>query len=648
MFSCGGQKQKQLVIIFENPAPYEGKDEKLAQSAVYTYSKNQRVSFVAEDGVAYTFVATKPYDTLVITSSMNREVVELNHYYYRYMYFEDVLLQADDTVRIHYNDTSKPTYTSHNKENNRLYGLRSVLYKDFLGNDPEFIYELKTNYFLRYMRQKDAGVEFLSDNSPSDSLTELYYASLPEVWHAFDSLTSLGELSPAFESYYRYYLHRAELAPLFERQAGDLEFPLTPQQYAFFNDSLVNFISYRNYLAQSVLVFAKNGTDWKIPRIEAVNAYDSAVINVHDYRAVFDRIADMKQKGDNRISEISYDYMLYHCVDVITNFEKQHTKEDAALYLDKYMELTTRFLVEKEESASSFWGIPFRLLVFILQLNVCIAVFYSLYRLSLYNSMAFVACRIFLLSGIALSLAIAFGLVNTKMFIPENLLEVGQWVKPVGWFVVGLYMLFALFLLYKVVKQLVYIWTLRHDSWRIKDGSYILHILKDIVTSPSAFFRMIFISWGDFFSDRDKRNRLLVHEAYHVKRLHSIDATVLMLMRCLCWFNPFFNMYARELKLVNEYAADRAVIREMGIRIYMRAIVDDVQQQEAYNLLSNSFAGRKDMEKRIKMIRRYDSVSYGIVPRFLLIVPVFLVLMHFSPEFIVRYCSLPEVLTTLL
>lgn len=651
LLGCGRQKEKELVIIFENPAPYNAKDEKFLMSSTMVYQpiKNQSVKFVDESGVAYMFVATKPYDTLVITS-VNRNTVELSHNYHHYIYTEHVLLQADDTVRIRYNGKEKPTYTSLNsEENNRLYLLRDVLMKDWLCNDPEFINELGRGYFSRYMQQKLQGSDLFNDYTPPEELEAVYYASLPKAKHALDSLVALGQLPREYEEYYRYYLRRAEVVPPYERQLGETEFALTPQQYAFFNDSLINLISYRQYLARCGNVFAQNGTEWITPTFETKNLYDGATINPKDGRAVFNRLVEMKQSGDNRISDMSYDLMLYFCVDEITNFGL-YPKEDAAVYLAKYEELSTRFLVQKIESAGSFWGFPFKLLIFILQVNICIAIFYSIYRLLLYSSVAFVTRRIFLLSGIVFSLIAATGWISVEIFIPDRLLEISSGTKLVGWIMLGLYGLCALFFLYKIGKRLVYIWTLRRDSWRVKDGSYILYILKDIVTSPSTFFRMVFMSWGDFFntSQREERDLLLAHEEYHVKHLHSIDTVVMMLMRILCWFNPFFNKYSRELKLVNEYAADRAVVKEAGIRVYMRTIVDNTEQQEAYGLLSHSFDGQKDMDKRIKMMRRYGDKSYGSVLRLICIIPVFVLLVYFSPEFVVKHCSLPEVLTTLL
>lgn len=648
LLGCSGQERKSLVLIFENPEPYEPGAVKFSSTYVYQSIKNQNVLFVDDGGVAYKFMVTKPYDTLVITST-NRSTVELSHYYHHYIYTEHVLLQAEDTVLIRYNGTAKPTYTSLcSEENTQLYGLRNVVLKDFLYDNPEFKNELRRSYLAGYMRRKNPDSHLFRDYPDPDELAAEHNLSLPKVEHTLDSLVAQGLLPADYETYYRYYLRRAEVIPFYERQITDVEFALTPEQYAFFNDSLTGFISYREYLINCTDAFAQNGTEWEIPRFDAVNAYNGKPLRLKDHRAIFDRLVEMQQGGDSRISDMSYDLMRLFCVDVITNFG-HHSEEDAATYLAKYTGLSTRFLVQEPEKVGSFWGFPFRLLIFVLQLNIYIGIFYSLYRLLLYNTTSFVFCRVFLLSGIVLSLVAAFGWVGTEVLIPDSLLRIGQEVKLIGWLILGLYGLCALNLLYGVGRQLAHVWVLRRDSWRINEGNYFLYILKDIVASPSTFFRMVFISWGDFFNARnhDHRDRLLAHEEYHVKAWHSIDATLLVLMRVLCWFNPLFSKYAKELKLVNEYAADRSVVREMGITAYMRAIVDNTTQQAAYELLSYSADGRKAMDKRVKMIRRYDEVSYHSLLGLLLIIPVFILLAYFSPEFVVKNFSLPEVLTTL-
>lgn len=162
---------------------------------------------------------------------------------------------------------------------------------------------------------------------------------------------------------------------------------------------------------------------------------------------------------------------------------------------------------------------------------------------------------------------------------------------------------------------------------------------------------MIFVSWGDYFgkTNRENRSRLLTREEYHVKNLHSIDMLLLMLMRFLCWFNPLYGKYSRELRLVNEYAADRAVMRTVGIREYMRTIVDTQGwQHEESKVLSFGFDGNKYMSKRIAMIRRYGDECYTSGLRLFCIVPASMLLLLLAPSFVIEYCHLPEVITTLL
>lgn len=251
--------------------------------------------------------------------------------------------------------------------------------------------------------------------------------------------------------------------------------------------------------------------------------------------------------------------------------------------------------------------------------------------------------------GIILSLVIALRLVSVNTFVPDIVLQQEQGIKFIGWAVVGIYALSAAYLLLMLIRQLVNVFIMWRNSWNIREGNYLLCILKDIVTSPSTFFRMVFISWGDFFDpeSREERDMLLAHEEYHVRNLHSIDVLILTIMRFFCWFNPVFRKYAKELKQVNEYAADRSVVRGVGIRPYIRAFTDiNTRQFEANEMLSYSSAvtGHR---KRYDMIRRHGEDTSGSLLKLVCILPVFMLLLYLSPEFVVKYCSLPEVIINL-
>ncbi|MDR0660295.1 MAG: hypothetical protein LBG19_05735 [Prevotellaceae bacterium] len=226
---------------------------------------------------------------------------------------------------------------------------------------------------------------------------------------------------------------------------------------------------------------------------------------MEDTRDLFNRLVKLRQSEDSRISNTTYSLIPYFCVDEIGNFG-WYPKADSAVYVDKYKAITTQFSETETVSADSNWGFPFRLLVFILQLNICIAVFFALYRLLLYNSTSFVVNRIYLLAGIVLSVVVALRLITIDVLIPIHVIELGEHLKLVGWVVLGIYALSALHLLYILIKQIQHIYILRKDNWRIDDGNYYLCILKDIITQPITFFRTIFISWDNFLAAVNARS----------------------------------------------------------------------------------------------------------------------------------------------
>lgn len=651
LFACSEKKQNRLVLIVQNTP-----ETSLVQNSLLTKRGNKApfhnhyLHFVDGNGLGYHFLPQKESDTLVI-DLQNKEVLEVYCRYGKGLSEGYMLLQANDTVLLRYSDVEneKPSYTSLCSDGyTALYSLQRELQDKSLYSDGEFMNEFRKSYTFDLMHRTDPDEELWADYIHPSEFEEQFNAGVARMSTAVDSAVALGKLPKAYEHYYRYNLDMQKVVPFKERQFLDGEFAITPEQYAFYNDSYQDYVSYRDYVNFIRAAYAKNGTEWSIPEYHVVDTSNGKKNQwwYSDQRSIFDRLAYMQQSGDKRISDVTYDIMLYACLDNIT-YAGIYEKVDIDTYLAKYKALTTRFLEKKEVEASSVLGLPFKILYFILQLNICIMVLFSLYRLLLKGSTSFIAGRLFLLLGLVLSVLVASQLVSSALVLPDKVEAMGRAAHIVGWSVVGVYSLAVLCLLYSMFRQLVRIIKMRNNSWRISENGYLLCILKDIATAPMSFFRMVFIGWNDFFNPTDSKSieQLVIHEVYHVKHWHSIDNLLLALMRMFCWFNPFFKRYEAELRLVNEYAADRAVVSKVGAEAYIQALSNDSPQhcEEVENLgLATYFSGGS-CTKRIEMVKRlgYKRKSDGFKLLFLL--PAFALLTFLSPHLVFKFYTLPSI-----
>lgn len=73
-----------------------------------------------------------------------------------------------------------------------------------------------------------------------------------------------------------------------------------------------------------------------------------------------------------------------------------------------------------------------------------------------------------------------------------------------------------------------------------------------------SLFRNIVISREDY----EQNPIVLQHEMMHVKCHHSVDVVLFSIITALHWFNPLVWMTRKELKEVQEYEADEAVLKQ--------------------------------------------------------------------------------------
>ena len=223
--------------------------------------------------------------------------------------------------------------------------------------------------------------------------------------------------------------------------------------------------------------------------------------------------------------------------------------------------------------------------LYIIEVCLCSGVLLGLYRWLFERRVPFRACRIYLLSAVALSAVIPAlhipvypaapvavapfvapvesELVGTAEFVePVMAAPVVGTLRALDWprlltdamrmvYVGAVCVLFGWF-----IVRLVYIARLRRRARLTDCRGYVL-AEHAAVRAPFSFLRTVYL--GDGF-DGHRRVIILHHEASHVRHRHSVERIVMEAMLCVLWFNPFVWVAARRLREVQEWEADRDVL----------------------------------------------------------------------------------------
>src|SRR5688572_5846768 len=195
---------------------------------------------------------------------------------------------------------------------------------------------------------------------------------------------------------------------------------------------------------------------------------------------------------------------------------------------------------------------------YIIESNLGLALFLGIYVLLLKNETDFKLQRVFLLSGIFLS--VAFPLLHIR-FDATSLPSLSTIVRPYllneititadgsgaienskstnvsVWFYIQLIYstglaFFLIRFLFQVSRLLVFI----KKSTPTTTGK--LKIIESMEAMPTfSFFDFIVVGKAGTLSTEEKQ-KIIHHEAIHVNQLHSFDILVLNILSIFFWFNP--------------------------------------------------------------------------------------------------------------
>lgn len=96
------------------------------------------------------------------------------------------------------------------------------------------------------------------------------------------------------------------------------------------------------------------------------------------------------------------------------------------------------------------------------------------------------------------------------------------------------------------------------------------------------------------------------HEMSHARKSHSLDMLLVDIIQVFQWFNPVMLLLSKEMEMIHEFEADRAVLESgADARQYKLTLVSAVA--ESRGLAMTSWLRQTNLKKRIDMMQREES-----------------------------------------
>ena len=269
-------------------------------------------------------------------------------------------------------------------------------------------------------------------------------------------------------------------------------------------------------------------------------------------------------------------------------------------------------------------------MVYLLKVNVLLAVFYGFYRLLFTRDTFFVWRRVVLLLMAAAALSIPLADLSWWVASHEqtaNLAEVYQEVMLPTVTITGtearfpwlrlftlLYMCGVGVLLARLAWQLTTIVRMMRSAEQAADKVF---RLKDS-TCPFSFFRWIFVN--PQAQSEEQLQEIMTHERAHVEQWHSLDIVLMELLAIACWPNPFVWLMRREVRLNLEYLADERVVEAGSERKAYQYHLLGLAYGKNVATVCNNF-NVLPLKLRIRMMNKKRTNSW-LRAKYLLLVPV--------------------------
>lgn len=277
-------------------------------------------------------------------------------------------------------------------------------------------------------------------------------------------------------------------------------------------------------------------------------------------------------------------------------------------------------------------------LIYMLKVNIGIALFYAFYKLFCCRDTFFQWRRITLLSFLALSFL--YPLLNIQAWVKEQpvINELADYyallmmtdtatantnaatetaatlpVPDLMSLLIIVYVCGVLILSVRFIIQLLSIFRLVLKSKEVTIDNVRVRSLSD-PANPFSFWQWVFIYLPGL--KEDERKEIMTHELTHVRQWHSIDVILSEIVNIVCWMNPFMWLLKAEIRLNLEYLADHTVMESVTdtrqYQYHLLGLANQSKQTGLYNNFNLSHLKNRIMMMNKKRTRTTGRIKYAL------------------------------------
>lgn len=281
-------------------------------------------------------------------------------------------------------------------------------------------------------------------------------------------------------------------------------------------------------------------------------------------------------------------------------------------------------------------------MLYLLQVNVGLILFYALYKLVCTRDTFFRSRRFILIVSLVLPFILPFidvrewlesrdrmimlthfdySAVLPEIVVGSEAVETGNRVFVLSEWIGYLYLAGVLVLLVRLALQAFSLYRLIIRMPEKEISGVRVKCLND-PSGPFSFFGWIFMNPAAV--KEDEISEILTHEMAHVKQHHSVDVLLAEMVSICCWMNPFAWLLKREVRLNLEFLADRKVMEAgFATKSYQYHLLG-LAYNHKYGL-SNNF-NFSHLKQRIIMMNKKKSNAAGHIKYALFVLPAFALL----------------------
>ena len=265
--------------------------------------------------------------------------------------------------------------------------------------------------------------------------------------------------------------------------------------------------------------------------------------------------------------------------------------------------------------------------LYLIKSTVWLTGFFLIYIAFLRNERFFVLNRIYLVSGILVSIifplftwhyTVIFPVTPTAEVLEPKVVGITPVSDPfpIQNLLLYLYLTGALYLIFRLIKQTVAVWKVIRQS-ETQHFNSIKLIRTDRYPASFSFFSFVFVNPS---IDEPEANEIVNHEQEHIRQQHWMDLLLFEILRTMHWFNPVSWLYGHLIRQNHEYLADeRALQRSSNPAIYRAALLNQMFGGPVISL-ANSFNYSLN-KKRFNMMKQ---ITYSPIRKLklLLVLPL--------------------------